>query len=331
MRPKSRNHIMRGFIMAQKKPAPVKKKKKSPAKKADNNAVVFLCITLAVIIIAVCAVCVSVNKHNTRLAEKGTESNAAQSTEAETEAESTAASSDVSEEATEAESNEDTTAEETEAAEEPTEKANEKPAETTKSSIGSLPTPQTLNITDDNWNMTLINIRYRMPEDYTPDLVYVCGSEERLDSRVAQHYEEMYNAAAKDGVYLTPCSGYRSYELQNRNFNREKDYFLSQGYTDAESEVLAAQTIMPPGSSEHNLGLAMDIVCVDEWFEDTDEFAWLTAHAADYGFIMRYPADKQDITKVIYEPWHWRYVGVEKAKEIKASGLVLEEFLGDVG
>ena len=316
--------------MAQKKPMPVKaKKKKSTAKKADNNAVIFLCITLAAIIIAVCAVCVSVNKHNAKLEEKGTESTAAQTTQAE--AESTAAATDVSEEATEAESTEEQTAVETEAAEEPTEKATEKPAETTKSSIGSLPTPQVLDITDDNWNMTLINIRYRMPENYTPNLVYVCGSEERLDSRVAPHYEEMYNAAAKDGVYLTPCSGYRSYELQNRNFNREKDYFLSQGYTDAESEVLAAQTIMPPGSSEHNLGLAMDIVCVDEWFEDTDEFAWLTAHAADYGFIMRYPEDKQNITKVIYEPWHWRYVGVEKAKEIKASGLVLEEFLGDVG
>ena len=316
--------------MAQKKPMPVKaKKKKSTVKKADNNAVIFLCITLAAIIIAVCAVCVSVNKHNAKLEEKGTESTAAQTTQAE--AESTAAATDVSEEAPEAESTEEQTAGETEAAEEPTEKATEKPAETTKSSIGSLPTPQILDITDDNWNMTLINIRYRMPENYTPNLVYVCGSEERLDSRVAPHYEEMYNAAAKDGVYLTPCSGYRSYELQNRNFNREKDYFLSQGYTDAESEVLAAQTIMPPGSSEHNLGLAMDIVCVDEWFEDTDEFAWLTAHAADYGFIMRYPEDKQNITKVIYEPWHWRYVGVEKAKEIKASGLVLEEFLGDVG
>ena len=70
---------------------------------------------------------------------------------------------------------------------------------------------------------------------------------------------------------------------------------------------------MPPGSSEHNLGYAMDIVCVDEWFEDTEEFKWLTEHAAEYGFIMRYTKDKQDITKVIYEPWHWRYVGVELA------------------
>ena len=313
--------------MAQNKPAPVKKKKRTAAKKADNNAVIFLCITLAAIIIAVCAVCVSVNKHNAKLEEKGTESTAAQSTTLKPE-ESTAPATDANGETTEPQETEAQTTEGEKETEKQTEAATEAP---TKSSIGSLPETELLNITDDNWNMTLINIRYRMPEDYSPNLVYVCGSEERLDSRVAPHYEEMYNAAAKDGVYLTPCSGYRSYELQNRNFNREKDYFLSQGYTEDESEVLAAQSIMPPGSSEHNLGLAMDIVCVDEWFEDTDEFAWLNAHAADYGFILRYPEDKQNITKVIYEPWHWRYVGVEKAKEIKASGLVLEEFLGDVG
>ena len=85
---------------------------------------------------------------------------------------------------------------------------------------------------------------------------------------------------------------------------------------------------MPPGSSEHNLGYAMDIVCVEEWFENTEEFRWLTENAADYGFIMRYPKDKQDITKVIYEPWHWRYVGVEAAKEMKEKNLTLEEYLG---
>ena len=100
------------------------------------------------------------------------------------------------------------------------------------------------------------------------------------------------------------------------------------GYSKKDAAVKAATIIMPPGSSEHNLGYAMDIVCVDEWFEDTAEFKWLTENAADYGFIMRYPKDKQDITKVIYEPWHWRYVGVDLAKELKNSGLVMEEYMG---
>ena len=160
------------------------------------------------------------------------------------------------------------------------------------------------------------------------DLVYVCGSEERLDKKVAEHYENMYNAALKDGVTLTPCSGYRSYETQERNYNRKVSFFEGQGYSTEEAKVKAATIIMPPGSSEHNLGYAMDIVCVDEWFEDTAEFKWLQEHAADYGFIMRYPEDKQDITKVIYEPWHWRYVGVETAKALKSSGLVMEEYMG---
>ena len=138
----------------------------------------------------------------------------------------------------------------------------------------------------------------------------------------------MSNAALKDCVTLTPCSGYRSYETQERNYNRKVSFFEGQGYSTEDAKVKAATIIMPPGSSEHNLGYAMDIVCVEEWFEDTEEFKWLQENAADYGFIMRYPKDKQDITKVIYEPWHWRYVGVENAKALKSSGLVLEEYLG---
>ena len=150
----------------------------------------------------------------------------------------------------------------------------------------------------------------------------------RLDKKVAEHYEKMYAAAEKDGIKLTPCSGYRSYELQERNYNRKIEFFEGQGFSTEEAKVKAATIIMPPGSSEHNLGYAMDIICVEEWFEGTEEFKWLQENAADYGFIMRYPKDKQDITKVIYEPWHWRYVGVETAKELKASGQVLEEYLG---
>lgn len=196
------------------------------------------------------------------------------------------------------------------------------------------PTPGTLNeptiitIDDDNWNLTLVNTGYRIIDSYKPDLVYVCGSSERLDKKIAEHYEAMYNAAKEDGVTLTPCSGYRSYDRQKNNYNNKVAYYEDLGYTKDEALEKAATIIMPPGSSEHNLGYAMDIVCVDEWFEDTDEFTWLMENAQDYGFILRYPKDKQDITKVTYEPWHWRYVGVEHAKKMKATGQVLEEYLG---
>ncbi len=193
---------------------------------------------------------------------------------------------------------------------------------------GTINNPTVIKIDEEKWNLTVVNSGYRIPSDYEPDLVYVCGSGERLDKKVAVQYEKMYKAAAKEGVYLTPCSGYRSYELQERNYNRKVQYYKNQGYSTAQAKVKAATIIMPPGSSEHNLGYAMDIVCVDEWFEDTKEFKWLQKNAANYGFIMRYPKDKQHITKVTYEPWHWRYVGVDAAKAIKSSGLTLEEYMG---
>ena len=193
---------------------------------------------------------------------------------------------------------------------------------------GTLYDPTIITIDEDNWNLTLVNRGYRIIDSYKPDLVYVCGSSEQLDKKIAEHYEAMYNAAKEDGVTLTPCSGYRSYDLQKRNYNNKVAYYESLGYTKDEALEKAATIIMPPGSSEHNLGYAMDIVCVDEWFEDTDEFKWLMENAQDYGFILRYPKEKQDITNVIYEPWHWRYVGVEHAKKMKATGQVLEEYLG---
>lgn len=193
---------------------------------------------------------------------------------------------------------------------------------------GTINDPAIITIDEANWNLTVVHSGYRVPSDYTPDLVYVCGSSERLDRKVAVQYEKMYKAAAKEGVYLTPCSGYRSYALQERNYNRKVQYYKDLGYSEAQAKIKAATIVMPPGSSEHNLGYAMDIVCVDEWFEDTKEFKWLQENAADYGFIMRYPKDKQHITKVIYEPWHWRYVGVEAAQAIKSSGLTLEEYMG---
>ena len=188
--------------------------------------------------------------------------------------------------------------------------------------------PTVITIDPQNPYLTLVNTNYRIPSSYEPHLTYVCGTQEKLDKTVATAYEKMFEAAAEENVYLTPCSGYRSYELQERNYNNLANDYERKGYSHRDALIEAATVIMPPGSSEHNLGFCMDIVCVEEWFEDTDEFKWLMQHADDYGFILRYPSDKENITKVIYEPWHWRYVGVEEAKKIKASGLCLEEYFG---
>ena len=115
------------------------------------------------------------------------------------------------------------------------------------------------------------------------------------------------------------------------------NYYLGQGYTQELAEQQAARWVAAPGTSEHNLGLAADIVSADWYqnnddltgaFEETPEFAWLSQHCVEYGFVLRYPADKTTLTGVEYEPWHYRYVGVEDAQKIMAAGLCLEEYLG---
>ncbi len=191
--------------------------------------------------------------------------------------------------------------------------------------------PAVIEITDSNWMTVLVNRNYILKEGYKPQLAEaVKGSGQYLDYRVAPYYQKMYDAALKDGVTLSPCSGYRSYDLQKNNFENKIRYYMNQGYDKVTATQNAARVILPPGTSEHNAGLAMDIGWVTEDFENSAAFAWLSENAQDYGFIMRYPEaeNKQQITEIIYEPWHWRFVGVDLAKQLKSSGQVLEEYLG---
>jgi len=177
---------------------------------------------------------------------------------------------------------------------------------------------------------------YALPANYEPAL-QVCVSiyPEKIEMEVtaAEQYKAMYDAALTDGAELVPFSGYRSISRQKSNFDREIGSYVSKGYSRTEAVNLAAQSILPPGCSEHNSGLAMDITRPGVWdtredFDTTKEFTWLQAHAHEYGFILRYPKDKQDALNVIYEPWHWRYVGIGTATAMKASGQCLEEYLG---
>lgn len=191
---------------------------------------------------------------------------------------------------------------------------------------GFTPTIADTNISD--WALLLVNRNYILPQDYSPDLAEaVKGSGVRMDSRVAPHYQQMYDAAKKDGITLTPLSGHRRISTQKTNFENKIQKYMNQGHSKAEATQLAAQIILPPGTSEHNAGLAMDIISLDVEFEQTKEFRWLCAHAEDYGFILRYPKGKESVTEITYEPWHWRYVGIGNAKAINKSGLCLEEYL----
>ncbi|MGN1418393.1 MAG: D-alanyl-D-alanine carboxypeptidase family protein [Acutalibacteraceae bacterium] len=185
----------------------------------------------------------------------------------------------------------------------------------------------------ENWNLVVVNSSREYVSGYEPKLKeVVSGSGKYLDYRVAPYYDAMYNAAKKDGIILTPYSAYRSYDRQKNNYeNLTAEYMTRYSLSKEEAAKKAATVILPPGTSEHNLGLAMDICNTYDSFANTDEYAWLAEHAQDYGFILRYTAEKQPITGIVPEPWHWRFVGVENAKKIKASGLCLEEYLDSLG
>lgn len=189
-------------------------------------------------------------------------------------------------------------------------------------------TPVIVSPSGDNWELTLVNLQYCLPEGYAPDLAAaVEGSSVQLDARVAPAYQKMYEAAKADGCTLTPYSGYRTYARQEDNYNRRVQNYVEQGFSEADAKAKTQERILPAGCSEHNMGFAMDIVSASADFVSTKEFSWLCEHAYEYGFILRYPEDKTAITGVMYEPWHWRYVGEKAAKEMHESGRCLEEYL----
>ncbi len=183
-----------------------------------------------------------------------------------------------------------------------------------------------------SWQLICLNKNRVVEKGYESkmSLSYVAGSNQRMDSRAAVWYDKMYNAALADGITLTPCSGYRSYDRQDTLFNEYVNDYMSQGYGYQEAYDKASTRRNPPGSSEHNIGICMDIICAasSAGFENTSAYRWLKNNAANYGFIERYPQNKQSATGVKFEPWHWRYVGVGNAPAIASSGLCLEEYLG---
>ena len=185
-------------------------------------------------------------------------------------------------------------------------------------------------ITDaEKWNLAIINTKYPLPDSYAPTLSNaISGSNIQLDSRVSERYAEMYAAAKLSGCVLTPYSGYHSYALQETNYNRKVNFYVNQGISAEEASQKASAQVLPAGCSEHNAGLAMDIVSASSDFINTKEYKWLCENAYNYGFILRYPEDKTAITGMNFEPWHWRYVGTQAAKEMKEKNQCLEEYLG---
>lgn len=192
-------------------------------------------------------------------------------------------------------------------------------------------TPET-EIDASAWNLILVNSSHLVPDGYSVELTDLTDGE-AVDSRIYDDLKAMLDAAEGEGLSPVICSSYRSLEKQTTLFEEQVSMNMSNGASREEAEKQAAVWVAPPGTSEHQLGLALDIVSssyqgLDEAQEETAEQKWLMKHCAEYGFILRYPTDKSDITGIGYEPWHYRYVGKKAAKEIMKQGICLEEYLG---
>ena len=185
--------------------------------------------------------------------------------------------------------------------------------------------------------LTLVNPWHPMEEDYVPEISQVTWGydpeDQFMDTRAADAMIQMIHDCAAAGNDPYVCSAYRSLEKQKYLFNNKIARLVyDEGVDPKEAPAIAAMSVALPGTSEHQLGLAADIIDynypeLDEKQEETPTQQWLMEHCWDYGFILRYPVDKSEITGIIYEPWHYRYVGLEEAKEIRDLGVTLEEYL----
>lgn len=187
----------------------------------------------------------------------------------------------------------------------------------------------------EEWKILLVNKQNPIPDDYDAQLVNINGSAQ-IRREAAVPLAQMFDAAASDGVRLTVCSAYRSHEHQQELFDAKIRNYTKQGMSYLDAFRIGSYSVIIPGTSEHELGLALDIVTpgytsLNDGFADTAAGRWLEVNSYKYGFILRYPKGKEYITGITFEPWHFRYVGEEVAGEIYKNGLTLEEYTDEIG
>ena len=182
-----------------------------------------------------------------------------------------------------------------------------------------------------DWKYVLTNELHMLPKDFEAELEKTYNGQ-RVDRRMRGELEAMIDAAKKDGHHLMICSSYRDYKKQDQLMDESIAKFVRRGVSYKDAFFKTKEQIALTGASEHHTGLAVDIVgknhqSLDESQADTKEAKWLAEHAAEYGFILRYPKEKEDITMISFESWHYRYVGKEAAEYMKEKNLCLEEFI----
>jgi D-alanyl-D-alanine carboxypeptidase len=190
--------------------------------------------------------------------------------------------------------------------------------------------PSEISFTRDDWKIMLVNKQHPIPEDYNFPLGTISGSM-RCDERIIQPLLDMMKGARNDGVSLIICSPYRDMDRQTMLFTNKVNRYMDGGMSYMDAYNLASQAVTVPGSSEHQVGLAIDIITdgyssLDEGFGNTVAGKWLAENSYRYGFVLRYPAGKEEITSIEFEPWHFRYVGVDAATIMAQNGMCLEEF-----
>lgn len=176
------------------------------------------------------------------------------------------------------------------------------------------------------WCLILVNRWNYIPEDYNVELTKL-GNGESVDKRIYPALQKMLDAARNERIYAIAASGYRTTEIQQQLLDEKKEEYRLDGYSPEEANANAEAWVALPGTSEHQLGLAVDINADGISSSGDEVYEWLNQNACKFGFIRRYPPDKTEITGVIHEPWHYRYVGVKTAMEIQEQGVCLEEYL----
>ena len=178
-----------------------------------------------------------------------------------------------------------------------------------------------------DWKIILVNSENPLPENYQIELADI-DKTRKFDKRAINDLNNMILTMRNSGINnIWVQSAYRTIEYQQQLYDNSINKYLRQGNNQEQAQILTEKQLAKAGQSEHNLGLAVDFNYVDESFEKTKAFTWLKQYAQEYGFILRYSKEKENITKILYEPWHWRYVGQEHAKKINELGMCLEEYI----
>lgn len=202
----------------------------------------------------------------------------------------------------------------------------ESAAETGVHTVGQKTDLPVSAVDKDSWKLLLVNRENLLPEDYEVELTTLDNGEQ-VDARIYPELQSMFDAARKEGIYPVVGSAYRTAAKQQSLMDEKIQAYQAEGYSAGEAKELAEAWVAIPGTSEHQMGIAVDINADKTRSSNDEVYDWLARNAHLYGFILRYPSDKSEITGTIFEPWHYRYVGTQAAGDIHRLGLCLEEYL----